>query len=76
MNPLDTAIESVGWSDLAKALGVTPQAIRKWRDARRMPRTELTGETDYSAVIEAMTDGQVRAEELREWSRAGWTTAA
>lgn len=76
MNPIDEAIEIVGWDPLAKALSVTKQAVRKWRNSERLPRTELTGETSYARTIQDATGGKVSAEALLEWTRLGWTSNA
>lgn len=54
----------VGLSKLARGCGVTHQAVRKWQAARRMPRTEWTGESNYSARIELMTQGAVKRQAL------------
>lgn len=61
---LSKAIGIVGLAELARGLGVTYQAIRKWEAAGRLPRTEWTGETSYSEKIVAMTDGQVSKDDL------------
>lgn len=67
-NPIEAAILSVGLTALARELGVTHQAVRKWQRAGRMPRTEWTGETAYCAKIEAVTKGAVtRALLLAKW---------
>lgn len=72
-SPLQRAIDLFGWPALAKACGnLTPQTIRKWRDAGRLPRSEFSGETEYAALIEDATNGEVTAAELLEWSREGW----
>lgn len=64
-SPLDRAIEAVGsMSALARGLGLSPKAVRKWKLAGRLPRTEYTGETDYSGRIEQMAGGVVRRDEL------------
>lgn len=62
--PLKQAIQIVGLTKLARALAVSHQAVRKWQKAGRMPRTEWTGETNYSARIDALTDGKVPRELL------------
>lgn len=76
MNPLESAVNQVGWSALSKALGVTHQAIRKWLQAGRLPRSEFSGETSYADLIEHETGGKARASDLLEWSRKGWNTKA
>lgn len=65
---LQRAIDMVGLARLAKALGVTYQAVRKWQAAGRLPRTEWTGETRYADRIEQATSGAVtRADLLTPW---------
>ena len=60
MNPIQSAIEHAGnASRLAAALGVTPQAIFFWRDAKRQIPA------DKCLAIEQATNGSVRCEELR-----------
>lgn len=70
--PLQRAIDLVGLTRLARECAVSHQAVRKWQRARRMPRTEWTGETGYSRVIERVTDGKVSRDELlAPWPAAG-----
>lgn len=59
MNPLSIAIALVGVGDLANQLGISYQAVRKWELAKRLPRTEWTGETSYAEKIELATKGVV-----------------
>lgn len=68
-NPITQAIESVGLGALARQLGVSGQAIRKWEAAGRLPRTEWTGETNYSEVIEQLTAGGVTRSALLSMAR-------
>lgn len=68
--PLDEALKIVGPTALARGLGLTPKAVRKWKAAGRLPRTEWTGETQYAAAIERLTGGQVAAARLLQpWPR-------
>lgn len=60
---LELAIKQCGIQRIAAALGVTYPAVHKWR-RMGMPRTEWTGETDYAAKIEALTDGAITAKNL------------
>ena len=76
MNPLQQAVDEKGWQSLAKATGKSSQAIRKWLDAGRLPRSEFSGETDYAGVIERETNGAVTATDLLDWSRKGWNSEA
>lgn len=64
IHPLREAIALVGLGPLAKSLGLTYPAIRKWERAGRMPRTEWTGETTYSIQIQGLTGGKVLAGQL------------
>lgn len=64
VSPLEEAIATVGLSKLARELGLTHQAVRKWQRAGRMPRTEWTGETTYAKRIAELTDGRVTVERL------------
>lgn len=60
MEPINKAIHKVGSaSELARRLGVTPQAVCFWRDGlRRIP-------AEKCAAIEAATDGLVSRKDLR-----------
>lgn len=70
-SPLDRALSLVKYAPLAKRLGKSRQAIEKWRANGRLPYTELSSETRYSAVIEEMTGGRVTQTELLDWSFPG-----
>jgi DNA-binding transcriptional regulator YdaS (Cro superfamily) len=63
-NHITKAIAIVGLSPLARALGVTYQAVRKWERANCLPRTEWTGETCYAQTIERLTEGQIKAKQM------------
>lgn len=63
-NLITEAIEIAGLSDLAKACGVTYQAVRKWEKAGHLPRTEWTGETNHAKAIEQVTKGVVSRQKL------------
>ena len=63
-NPITEAINHVGLINLARAVGVTYQMVRKWESAGRLPRTDWTGETNYSAIIQKSTGGLVTRKEL------------
>lgn len=49
-----------GISATARVVGLTPRAIRKWRDENGLPRSEWTGETNYAEQIEKATQGKVK----------------
>jgi len=63
-DPIANAARLVGLACLARELGLSHQAIRKWQRAGRMPRTEWTGETHYSQAIERLTFGAVTRDQL------------
>jgi transposase-like protein len=64
LTPLKAAIDQVGLTQLAKACGVSHQAVRKWQRQGRLPRTEWTGETTYATAIEQATAGGVKRDLL------------
>ncbi len=51
---------------LAKIVGVTPQAVQKWVSYGSFPRTEWTGETKYTLLIERKFSGKVTRKQLLE----------
>lgn len=69
---LEQVIEAAGGPHAAaKALGITPQALHKWRARGCLPRTDFTGQTRYAEVLAAASDGKWSAEEIREKCRPG-----
>ncbi len=54
-----------GVSQIAAICGVTPQAVKKWVVAGRLPRTEFTGETNHAEKICRAYPGLVTASELK-----------
>ena len=69
-DPIAAVVELVGLTRLASELGVTPQAIRKWQKAGRLPRTEWTGETEYAIAMERLTCGAVNQVQLKRiWGK-------
>ncbi len=69
-DPIEDSLKVVPLGVLARELGVSGQAIRKWQRARRMPRTEWTGETKYGEAIERLTEGAVTRDRLlAPWPR-------
>ncbi|MGS1071691.1 hypothetical protein [Burkholderia glumae] len=73
MNLIETAVaDAGGLTQFTKALNeriarpLTYQAVKKWIERGRLPRTEWTGETHYADAIENLTGGRVlRADLLR-----------
>lgn len=50
-NPVTRSIDALGLLPLARACGVSYQAVRKWERLGRFPRTEWTGETSYIGCV-------------------------
>lgn len=48
----------------AKACGISSRALYKWASRNSLPRTEYTGETNYSEVLAGLAEG-VTADEIR-----------
>lgn len=69
-------IDAGGITVLARSCSVTYQAVRRWENAGRLPRTELTGETDYAGAISRATGGKVKRKALLDQTRAAWKKAA
>lgn len=72
MNPIDRAIEHFGSvTKMAQKLGVSPQAVCFWRDAKRRIPAEKCPD------IERGTEGRVTCEALRpdvDWAYLRTTT--
>lgn len=65
MTHLEKAIRFLGgYSATARVCGVAYQVVVNWVRRGRLPRTEWTGETDYSSRIEKALAGAVTREEL------------
>lgn len=54
------AVKEYGSKFIAEACGVSRQAVEKWVERGRMPRTDFTGETNYAEEIESATKKRVR----------------
>lgn len=52
-----------GQSAVARACGVAQPTVFSWT-RKGLPRTEWTGETDYAAVIESLTEGRFSKRKL------------
>jgi hypothetical protein len=75
-NLIQQAIREIGRAPLARACGVTYPSVFKWLASGRLPRTELTDETDYCSKIEALTRGKYTREALRDCVRRAWAQSA
>lgn len=69
-DPLREAVELAGGSiQVAKACHVSRQAVDKWLEKRRLPRTEYSGESGHAAAIAALAHakgGEFSANDLLE----------
>tara|TARA_R110000796_G_C14322523_1_gene408024 strand:- start:249 stop:539 length:291 start_codon:yes stop_codon:yes gene_type:complete len=70
LNPIELAVTIIKRSVLARALGLTPPAIKKWEKAGKMPRTEWTGETNYAAQMQKLSGGLVLKKDLLKIKKA------
>lgn len=66
MNSLRELFEKAGGIDAsAKACGISSRALYKWASRNSLPRTEYTGETNYSEALAGLVKG-VSAAEIRK----------
>lgn len=70
MSDLSTVIKSVGLTRIARACGVAPSAVHKWKSRNCLPRTEWTGETRYAQTIAGLHGSISPNELLRRPERA------
>lgn len=63
-HPLDGLIKKYGLAAVARAAGVSHQAVRKWQVTGRLPRTEWTGETSYCTKLVALSEDTISREAL------------
>ena len=71
-NPIVKIIEEAGVMTVARATGVTRAAVEKWRQDERLPRTEATGETHFSAALAKLSKGRYTASRIIKFSSAQW----
>lgn len=65
MNAISIAVEKVGGPvAAAKICGIRRQAVDKWVARGALPRTDYTGETNYSTLLAAASSGGFTAEWL------------
>ena len=57
-------IQAGGQAAVARACGIRQQSVFRWVHTGHLPRTEWTGETDYSSVLASMDGVSVTREEL------------
>ena len=66
---LSKAVYTLGLSNVAKACGVSYQAVRKW-EKKGLPRTEWTGETRYAEAISNLSNGQFAKDDFLTTKKA------
>jgi hypothetical protein len=77
MNLITQAVFDAGsYIAIARHCCVTYQAVKRWERTGRLPRTDLTGETDYAGAIARATKGKVKRKALLDQTRAAWNRAA
>lgn len=62
---LKQIIKGCGVAIVASELGISQRAVYKWLARGCLPRTEFTGETDYSSAISALTGGEFSRDDVR-----------
>lgn len=72
-NAVSTAIAHIGLKPVADAAGLWPSAISKWKQQGRLPRSELAGLTNYALMIETLSGGAFKREDLLACTRAAWS---
>ena len=65
----DVVIACGGVSNISKACKISQRAIYKWLANESLPRTEYTGETHYSQVLERLSNGELTADFILAVSR-------
>lgn len=61
---IEQIIDELGGSNIAKACQVTPKAVSKWKAKNCLPRTVITGESDYAQKIEVLSGRKFSSELL------------
>lgn len=76
MQTLKEAIDAAGGVEaVAAATKLTARAIYKWIAKDSLPRSEYTGESDYSTQIATATNGKLTKEQLLDIGRPKQATA-
>ena len=69
MSSFKTIISHCGVIHIAKAAKISPRAVYKWLARDCLPRTEFTGETNYSEIISDLSGGTYSPDEVRAAGR-------
>lgn len=69
MTTFISIIDDLGVRKVAEVCGISVRAVYKWRKANALPRTEFTGETNYSAQIAVALNFRFSVEQILETGR-------
>lgn len=70
MNTLREAIDTIGGVKAAAiAINKSERAVYKWLCNGALPRSEYTGETNYSEILARISAGAFTAKQLRDVAR-------
>ncbi|GLT13868.1 Cro/Cl family transcriptional regulator [Vibrio algivorus] len=58
---IEKIIEELGGSNIARVCQVTPKAVSKWKAKNCLPRTVITGESDYAQKIEMLSGSKFQS---------------
>lgn len=65
MSPLELAVRFLGgYQATGRVCGVTFMTVGRWIKQGRLPRTELSRDTDYATKIEQALEGKITRDEL------------
>ena len=65
MSPLELAVLFLGgYQGTGRVCGVTFMTVGRWIKQGKLPRTELSGDTDYASKIEQALKGKITRDEL------------
>lgn len=68
-NIISEIIALHGYAKIGRACGVTPQAVRKWEAAGKLPLTEFSGETAHAEVLAKLSGGMTTPAKLRSLAK-------
>ncbi|MFV0575978.1 MAG: hypothetical protein ACK5NC_11290 [Vibrio sp.] len=69
-------IDELGGANIAKACKVTPKAVSKWKAKNCLPRTVITGESDYAEKIELLSESKFSVDLLINLTKEQLNTTA
>ncbi|BFQ92342.1 MULTISPECIES: helix-turn-helix domain-containing protein [Gallibacterium] len=68
MKNLKNLIDTLSVSEVSAICGVSIRAVYKWRTSNALPRTDYTGETNYSERLAKALNYSVTADEIKRFS--------